>query len=296
MNDLVSVIIATYRREAELISALESLAEQTYKNFETVVVDDNADADWNSKVKNAVEEFCKNNPSMRVNYIANSSNRGSARTRNIGIDAANGEYITFLDDDDIYLPSKIERQLSFMKEKALDYCITDLYLYSENGKLVDKRVRDYISDTSSESLLREHLKHHITGTDTLMFKRDYLMKIGKFPLIDMGDEFYLMMQAIENNGKFGYLEGCDVKAYVHGENGGMSSGAGKIIGENELYEFKKNYFHRLKARDVRYVKARHYAVLAFAYLRSKKYGQFLANGCLAVLVSPINCLKILMMR
>lgn len=296
MSELVSVIIATYRREAELTSALKSLVGQTYKNFEIIVVDDNADATWNLKVKNAVEEFCGSNPSMRVNYIANGSNQGSARTRNIGIDGASGEYITFLDDDDIYLPSKIERQLRFMKENLLDYCITDLYLYNENDKLVDKRVRSYISDTSPESLLREHLKHHITGTDTLMFKRDYLMKIGKFPLIDMGDEFYLMMQAIDNRGKFGYLEGCDVKAYIHSENGGMSSGMGKITGENELYEFKKKYFNRLKARDIRYVKARHYAVLAFAYLRSKKYGRFLANGCLAMLVSPINCLKILMAR
>lgn len=57
MSELVSVIIATYRREAELTSALKSLVGQTYKNFEIIVVDDNADATWNLKVKNAVEEF-----------------------------------------------------------------------------------------------------------------------------------------------------------------------------------------------------------------------------------------------
>ena len=104
----VSVIVATYRRENELKRALESLKEQQFKSFETIIVDDNADLEYNSKVSGIVDAFKVENPQMSITLITNPKNMGSAETRNIGINASRGEYITFLDDDDIYLPQKIQ--------------------------------------------------------------------------------------------------------------------------------------------------------------------------------------------
>lgn len=290
MTQTVSVIIATYKRENELKVALNSLSNQTYNDFEIIVVDDNADTVWNLKVEKIINNFKNCNESIKVKYIVNTSNQGSAKSRNIGIDVAVGEYITFLDDDDIYLPSKIEKQVKFMSEEQLDYSITDLYLYNENDQLEDKRIRDYIKETTPEALLRYHLMHHLTGTDCMMFRRDYLIEIGKFPPIDVGDEFYLMQFAIEGNGKFGYLPGSDVKAYVHNGEDGLSSGEGKINGENALYEYKKKYFNQLSAKEIRYIKMRHYAVIAYAYLRAAKYMKCFVNGCKSMLISPIGCL------
>ena len=111
----VSVIIATYKREKELERALNSLKEQQYQNIEVIVVNDNANNIMNSKVDAIVQEFVKNNPTLDVKYITNPENKGSAETRNIGIRAAEGKYITFLDDDDIYMPEKIKRQVEFME-------------------------------------------------------------------------------------------------------------------------------------------------------------------------------------
>lgn len=110
----------------------------------------------------------------------NDFNKGSAETRNIGINAANGEYITFLDDDDVYLPDKIKKQVEFMEVGEYDYSITDLILYNENDKEIDKRIRSYIKDMSSLSLMTYHLKYHMTGTDTMMFRKEYLTEIGGF--------------------------------------------------------------------------------------------------------------------
>src|SRR5690554_1499431 len=110
MTPSVSVIIATYKREIELESALASLRTQTFDNFEIVLVDDNGNAEWNEKVKTIADRFVENNPNIPFQYIVNFPNQGSAKTRNIGIDVANGKYITFLDDDDIYLPEKIKSQ------------------------------------------------------------------------------------------------------------------------------------------------------------------------------------------
>lgn len=292
---LVSVIVATYRRDYSLINALESLSKQTYSNIEIVLVDDNADALWNHKVSSVVQSFQTKYPTIRFQYSINLSNHGSARTRNIGIHAATGEYVTFLDDDDVFLPERIEMQLRDMIASGADYGITDLYLYSERNELIDKRVRSYIKSADPKALIRYHLLQHMTGTDSFMFRTEYIRKIGGFPCIDIGDEFYLMLEAIMNGGKFTYSNHCFVKAYVHfGEFEGLSSGEKKIIGENTLFQEKKKYFRYLSKRDIRYVEMRHYAVNAFTELRRKNRASFMVNAFRSLLASPVAFIKMIL--
>lgn len=296
MNPLVSVIVATYRRDNTLWNSLLSLTTQTYSPIEIVLVDDNGVSEWNNKVNEIVDRFKSSFPNVSFLHITNAKNQGSANTRNIGIKASNGEYVTFLDDDDLYLPSKIERQVSFMETEGLDYSVTDLELYNENDKLIDKRTRTYLSQTNEQSLFECHLKYHITGTDTMMFRKDYITAFGGFLPIDVGDEFYLMQRSIEQGGKFGYLPVCDIKAYVHTGEGGLSSGQGKIDGENFLYNYKKQYFETLSRKTVKYIKARHFAVLSYAYLRMKSYANFLKNSMRGFLCAPIMFCGILLNR
>ena len=249
MNEKVSVVVATYHRIETLEKALKSLAEQSYAEMEIILVDDNADKDWNWKVNDIVQNFQKEYPARELVYIQNEANMGSAQTRNRGIESAAGKYITFLDDDDEYLPNKIENQIRFMQENDLDYCVTDLELYYDNGKLAEHKTRTYIKEVDTKSLFEYHLMYHITGTDAMMFTKEYLIKIGGFAPIDVGDEFYLMQRAIENGGRFGYLPLCDVRAIVHTLDEGLSSGQGKIKGENQLYEHKKKHFSQISRRN-----------------------------------------------
>lgn len=266
----VSVVVATYKRDTDLERALDSLAIQSYLHMEIVLVDDNGNKEWNTKVSAIVDNFKANHPTISLKYIVNSPNLGSAKARNIGIEAATGDYITFLDDDDVYLTNKVKKQVAFMEDSGCDYSITDLLLYSEDDKEIDRRIRSYIKDTSVGSLRMYHLKYHMTGTDTMMFKKDYLKQIGGFAPIDVGDEFYLMQRAIEGGGKFGYLPGCAIKAYIHIGESGLSSGDGKIKGENALYEYKKTFFDRIDKKTRRYISMRHFAVLAFAEIRRRR--------------------------
>ena len=293
METIVSVVVATYRREATLSKALESLAAQTHHNFEIVLVDDNDQSQWNEKVRGVVDKFVSEHNEIILKYVENHPNQGSAKARNTGIHAAKGHYITFLDDDDIYLPDKIRRQVSYMQENGYDYCITDLDLFNEKDQLIDRRVRSFIEETSQDALQRYHLLHHLTGTDTMMFRKSYLMQIGCFAPIDVGDEYYLIQRAIEGGGKFGYLPGSDIKAYVHTGEGGLSSGEGKINGETALYEYKKQYFSCLSKKDRRFIKMRHYAVIAFAHLRVKNYWRFIASGICSFCCAPIKCILLL---
>lgn len=292
-NPIVSVIVATYHRDEPLYKALVSIANQTYSALEVIVVDDNANEEWNNRIIEIVRRIQTIYPSISIQYICNVDNQGSAETRNIGIKVAKGEYISFLDDDDLYLPQKIEKQLIDMIDSGADYGLTDLDLYNQHGKLIDRRTRDYIKETDKDSLLRYHLMYHLTGTDTLMFRTEYLKRIGMFPRINVGDEFYLMEQAVLGGGKICYSPHCFVKAFVHeGEEEGLSIGDSKIRGENALYEEKKRHFSDLKAKDIRYIRTRHHLVLAFAFLRRKAWCSFLKHCLMAVFISPLATLKI----
>lgn len=291
INQKVSVVVATYKREEILERALKSLINQTYKNVEIILVDDNAEIIWNKRVERVLKKI-----DFSVVYIQNKKNLGSAETRNIGIARATGQFITFLDDDDIYLPEKISNQLQNMLINKSDFSVTDLKLYSENGRLIEIRKRNYIQNFDVESLLRYHLKYHITGTDTMMFKADYLKKIGGFDSIDVGDEFYLMQKAIEAGGKFSYLNDCNLKAYVHTGSDSLSSGESKIKGENLLYKYKKKYFKQLRKEDIKYVKMRHYMVLGYTEIRRKNFLKAAYYSLQALLIDPLNFLKVVLNR
>lgn len=293
---LVSVVIATYRRSDSLLKALESVEGQRYRNFEIVISDDSDDLRWNTENEKVIESFKLEHPQTKIVYFQNHPNLGSAMTRNKGIEMAGGTYICFLDDDDIYLPDRIGNQLNPMINEDADYSLTDLMFYSDSGNLIETRKRDYIKDTSYKSLLEYHLKYHMAGTDTMMFKKTYLSKIGGFAPIDLGDEYYLMLRAIEGKGKFLYVRGCDMKAFVHTGEEGLSSGKTKIKCENQLYEYKKQYFAKLSRRSIRYIKMRHHAVLAFAYLRMKKYIKFATQGAASFFTAPVSCIKLLLNR
>lgn len=296
MKPVVSIVVATYQRKESLYNALESLAQQDYEPVEIVLVDDNDHPQWNQIVRGIVSDFQTKHSHIPLRHIENHPNQGSARARNTGVNGASGSYITFLDDDDVYLPEKVTRQLNFMLQGDLDYSVTDLMLYDHLGKLRDSRIRDYITSNDADALLRYHLKYHITGTDTMMFRKDYFLQIGGFAPINVGDEYYLMHRAIDGGGKFGYLPGCDVKAYIHTGDGGLSSGEGKIQGENQLYEYKKAYFPKLKKEDRRYIKTRHFMVLAYAHLRKRQYLKCGWNMLNAMAASPVDLLKLAVKR
>ena len=113
--------------------------------------------------------------------MVNETNKGSATSRNRGIEKASGMYITFLDDDDKYRKEKIEQQVRHMQCVKSNVSITDLALYREDGRLEEVRKRNYLNPgviQEEKHLLAKHYLYHMTGTDTLMFEREFLLKSG----------------------------------------------------------------------------------------------------------------------
>ena len=115
---LVSIIIPTYKRSNMLSRTIESVLNQTYQNIEIIVVDDNDKNTTYRKDTEIVMRKYKDN--YKVKYIKHDKNMNGAVARNTGIRVSKGEYIGFLDDDDIFYKEKIQKQVEYL-EKNIEY-------------------------------------------------------------------------------------------------------------------------------------------------------------------------------
>ena len=104
----VSVIIPTYRRPDFLGKAIESVLNQTFQDFEVIIVDDASNDNTGEVVRGFVDK--------RIHYVCHEVNRGGAAARNTGILKARGRYIAFLDDDDEWFPEILQLQISLLDQ------------------------------------------------------------------------------------------------------------------------------------------------------------------------------------
>jgi len=124
-NNLISIITPSYNSKRFIKATIESVLSQTYENWEMIIVDDVSPDDSNE----IIEEYCKQD--SRIKLIKLEKNSGPAVARNRAIEEAKGRYIAFLDADDLWLPEKLEQQLSFMKENNLSFTYSAYKLIDE---------------------------------------------------------------------------------------------------------------------------------------------------------------------
>ena len=129
---LVSVIMPNYNGEKYLKETVESVLNQTYKNWELVFVDDCS--------KDNSLELIKSFQDERIKIFKNEKNSGAAKTRNKAIREAKGKWIAFLDSDDLWMPNKLEKQLAFMEENNYSFSYTKYELINEQSEPLKKIV------------------------------------------------------------------------------------------------------------------------------------------------------------
>ncbi|MGL5427016.1 MAG: glycosyltransferase family 2 protein [Cetobacterium sp.] len=191
----VSVIIPTYKRSEFLKRAIESVLEQSYKNIEIVVVDDNLnDSSYRLKTEIIMLEY-KNN--IKIIYLKNSENKGGALSRNEGIKVATGKYITFLDDDDFYFEKKIELQiLEFKKNVNLDFVVCGMKIYSEEEK-------KYIGNKYSKiGNMKDFILTGDCYTPMIMVKKDKIIEINMLDNIPKFQDKFLIIKFLKNEFKY----------------------------------------------------------------------------------------------
>lgn len=114
MNEMVSVIMPVYNTEKYVEEAICSVLSQSYQDWELLVVDDCSTDSSVSIIKRYMEQ------DRRIHFFQTDSSSGSpVKPRNIGVEAAKGRYIAFLDSDDIWLPDKLQNQIPLFGEGAV---------------------------------------------------------------------------------------------------------------------------------------------------------------------------------
>lgn len=129
---LVSVITPMYNAEEFIVQAIRSVQQQTYQNWEMVVVDDVSF----DKSPQIVREYAKSDG--RIRYLRHEQNTGVAQARNTALQAARGRYVAFLDSDDLWTADKIEKQLRFMEDTGAAFCYGACEVIDKEGNIAGK--------------------------------------------------------------------------------------------------------------------------------------------------------------
>lgn len=130
---LVSVVMATYNEpEKYLKESIESILNQTFKDFEFIIVLDNPN---NKKAEEIIKEYQQKD--KRIIFIKNERNLGRGASRNKAVNIARGKYIAILDADDIALPKRLEKQFKYMENnRDIDLLFSWVYFIDENGNIL----------------------------------------------------------------------------------------------------------------------------------------------------------------
>ena len=193
MNEpLVSVIMPAFNAAAYISEAIASVQNQTYKNWELFVIDDFSTDETCSLVEKIIEQ------EPRIQLLKNLKNEGAGGTRNKGISAAKGDFIAFLDADDLWLPEKLEIQLNSMKENHLAMSFSSYHLISENGEYLSKGILA-LPKLTYKKLLKANYVGNLTG----MYD---VSKTGKIysPLLRKRQDWALWLSVLK---KVGFAKG-----------------------------------------------------------------------------------------
>lgn len=190
-----SVVIPTHDRVSSLERAIKSVLRQTYKADEIIVVDDFNDL--------ATRDLCERFKDHFVRYIPNTEGRGAASSRNLGALCANSSFVAFLDDDDVWLPEKLERQCELIERENLDACFCQLLIQYENTDITYSTNAKNILDPKVEILM----ENYIGATISAVIRREFFLAVDGFDeSFKAREEYDLWIKLIHANAQVGVVE------------------------------------------------------------------------------------------
>ncbi|WP_318406934.1 glycosyltransferase family 2 protein [Photobacterium leiognathi] len=191
---LVSIITATYNSSTTILETYLSIKNQSYKNWEWIITDD-------CSVDNTVDiirEIIKTD--NRVRFFVNDVNSGAAVARNNSLNNVNGEYIAFIDSDDLWSSDKLEKQIEFMVSNDIGFSFTGYGLIDISGADLKKSVD--IKPIGKVSYFDMLKKKATLGCSTVVLKKDKFDSIS-MPLIRTGQDYALWLNLLKDN-KYAY--------------------------------------------------------------------------------------------
>lgn len=184
-ENLVTVIIPAFNSENYIEETLQSVQKQTYQNLEILVIDDFS-SDNTYKI---TENYAKED--KRINLFKKKSNKGVAHSRNVAYKIANGQFVAFVDSDDVWPLNKIENQVTFMTKNNISFSYSDYYVYDCNTK---KRIG--IQKTPEKSTYTSMLMGNMIGSSSVMLDKERIGKI-EIPFLKKRNDTALWLKALK---------------------------------------------------------------------------------------------------
>lgn len=210
----VSVILPTYNRAYIIKNSIRSILDQTYKDYELIIVDDGS----TDETENVINEINDD----RIIYHKFVANSGVCAARNYGIEVSKGEYIAFQDSDDIWIADKLERQMKLFEfDEQLDFVYSKLrYKIDDTHSMIlpDERIS---YDNKIGNIYNQLLWDNLIPFSSLVVKKNRLNAVGKMDNSFSALEDYDFVLRIAKNYKAGFVDEVLVEAAISSD--GISS-------------------------------------------------------------------------
>lgn len=249
----VSVIIPTYNRAHLVSRAIQSVLNQTYQDFELIVVDDAS--------RDNTEEVIKQFNDERIKYFRHEKNKGGSTARNTGIKASRGRYITLLDDDDEWLPHHLEQSVEIMHKLKKDWGV----VYTGRIVITEKKTKNVYPKWKGK-IFRNILVKGSPGTPgTALIRRSCFNQVGLFDERFPRYQDWEMYLRLAKQYKFYPIYDASVKRFRD-----SSPSIQKVLEAQKLFFDKfSNDIKALSYMDKRRFYSMHYLRLAQLYFEEK---------------------------
>lgn len=183
MNPTISIITPCYNSEKFISETIQSVLNQTFENWELIIVDD-CSKDESVRIINQFND-------ERIHLIALKENVGAAQARNLAIDKAQSRYLTFLDSDDLWLPYFLEKTLNYLKTTGEELVYASYKRYDED---LNPMLEDFIAEDNVT------FKRLLYNCPIPMLTAMYdTQRIGKImiPEVDMREDYAMWLQVLQ---------------------------------------------------------------------------------------------------
>lgn len=250
----ISIIIPTYNSSRFINRTISSVLNQTYTDWELLIIDDNS----TDNTVELVDKFIKQDQRIKL-YKTPQNSGGPALPKNIGIENAKGEYVAFLDHDDEWLPEKLERQLKIFElsnDNLLGLVSCFVNVKDNNGNLIEKYNKNYRGDIIKNLAI----SNFILTSSCVMTKLNILKEVGLFDLrFKRADDVDMWLKISEAGYHFDFVPEYLINHFVHGQNYSNNN-------LNGIREFELNY----QIHENSYNKYNPYG-LGYYYFYKKEY-------------------------
>ncbi|HDY7922009.1 TPA: glycosyltransferase family 2 protein [Vibrio vulnificus] len=187
-NPLVSIITPAYNCQNSFYETYISVVSQSYCKWEWIITEDHSvDETYSYLLKLSITD-------NRIKILRNSKNEGAAISRNNSISHSNGDFLAFIDSDDVWLPNKLESQVEFMIANNIDFSFTAYELIDEGGNKLNKTIDTHHNAPLSYA---DMLKKKATlGCSTVMLKKSSFVDLD-MPLLRTGQDYALWLKLLK---------------------------------------------------------------------------------------------------